>query len=416
MNGVQSPTYRISLAGEKVKVHPSRVADVRDLDTNGDHYISDKELAEGYGLKEGHGESLKGQLHENKLYLAKQLNPDAAAYHSYAEVGQALKAMEKEHPELCQRVSLGKTAQGREIWALRMTEGADKEEAHQKPGIVITGCHHAREWMTVEVPLHSAEKLLEDYKTPEGKARLANSEVWIVPLVNPDGYEYSRNSNNMWRKNRQPIETTVDGEKVKAWGVDPNRNYDDGLRANRGLYRKDNDKPFVTKDDFEQGNDDPRSDVFRGLKGSSEKEVSALLKLELGHKNIVGVLDYHSYGETVMYPWGYTHRKPKGAKDLEAISENFNQAAGGDLLVQQSVGMYATLGSSNDIQFQHGIVGLTLEVNGCFQPHPSLIQPTCERYTSGNLAFIDDMIERSDAGTLPERSVPRRWREAAEMA
>ena len=410
MSTINQPTYRVSLAGEKVAVHPSRVALAEELDANGDHYVSDKEITKGYAIKEGRGSDVKGQVRETKYGLAKIVNPDVSAYHSYQEVGQALKELEQQYPSLCERVSLGKSALGREIWGLRITEGADTEPAHQKTGVVITGCHHAREWMTVEVPIHSAQKLLED-QSPEGKERLAKSEIWIVPLVNPDGYEYSRQHDNMWRKNRQPVETIMDGEKIHSVGVDPNRNYDDHVRDHKHLYRTDNDKPRVTIDDFEQGNDDPTSDVFRGTKGSSAPEVQAMLKLQLGHDNIRGVLDYHSYGETVMYPWGYTHRAPKNAKDLAAICKTFNHEAGGGLKVQQSVGMYATLGSSNDIQFANGIVGLTLEVNGCFQPRPSEILPTCERYTNGNISFIDSIIERAESGGLPERTVVRQWKD-----
>ena len=413
MSTVPPTNYRVSLGGDKVPVHPSRLEEAQELDINGDHYVSDKEIAKAYELKDEHGVDVRGQLHETKLSLAKLPNPDAKAYHSYQEVSQTLHKMEMEHPDLCERVSLGKTAQGRHIWALRITEGVGQEQPFQKTGIVITGCHHAREWMSVEIPLHTAQFMLED-QSPEGKARLANSETWFVPLVNPDGYGYSRKYDNMWRKNRHNIEMTVDGQKVDGVGVDPNRNYGDHVRAHKHFYRTEKDKPGRTDDDFEQGNDDPKSDVFRGLGEASEAEVQALLKLELGHESIKGGLDYHGYGETVMYPWGNTRRHPKGEAELAAICQDFNEAAGGDLKVQQSVGMYPALGGSNDIQYANGIVGLTVETNGCFQPDPSLIQPTCQRYTAGNLAFIDDIVERDQAGTLPKRSVPPYWREAAE--
>ena len=406
---------RISFQGEKVKVHPSRLADVEGMDTNGDNYISEKEIKKAYGLKKEHGVDIQGQIHETKCWLAGKPNPYRDAYHSYQEVGQALKDYEKQYPGLCERVSLGKSSQGREIWALRISEGANENNRNEKPGVVITGCHHAREWMTVEVPLNTARELLEGYSSSDqGKERLQKGEIWVVPLVNPDGYEYSRNHNNMWRKTRSKVETTMDGEPIKSVGVDPNRNYDDGVRAHKALYRPDYDKPRVTQDDFEQGNDDPRTDVYRGPKGASEPEVQALLRLELGNENIKGVLDYHSYGETVMYPWGYTHRKPKGAKQLHEMAQEFNKAAGYGIKVQQSVGMYATGGSSNDIHQANGIIGFTLETNGCFQPHPSQIAPTCERYSKGDLAFIDSILERHDEGLLPERNVPRHWRERAQ--
>ena len=408
MNSISNKPYRLSLEGRKVPVHRSQLELARELDSNGDHYISHAEIIEGYEIKEEHGSDVPGQLRETKFGLARVANPDAVAYHSYQQVGAALSELEKQYPDKCERVSLGKTAQGREIWALRITDGIDQQPAYQRTGVVITGCHHAREWMTVEVPLDTAQTLLAD-TSPEGRERLARSEVWIVPLVNPDGYEYSRRYDNMWRKNRQPVDIMVDGKRVQAKGVDPNRNYDDRVGGHEKLYRSAKDKPFVTQDDFEPGNDDPNSEVFRGSEGASSREVQAMLKLQLGHQNIRGVLDYHSYGETVMYPWGYTHRAPKGARQMEQICESFNEAAGSSLKVQQSAGMYTTLGSSNDVQFANGIVGLTLETNGCFQPRPAAIGPTCERYTRGNLAFIDQIVERAEQGSLPERVVPEPW-------
>lgn len=408
--------YTISLQGKKVPVHKSQLELAAAADKNNDHYVSDKELVKYWGMKEKRGEDLKGELFETKCGLAKVPNPYREFYTSTAQAYEALDQMAKDYPELCQVVTLGQSAQGRDIKALRITEGGASAPMHERTGIVITGCHHSREWMTVEIPLNTAQTLLEGYsKDEEGKARLQNAEVWIVPVVNPDGLEYSRNYDNMWRKNRNHFDTVVDGKLVHAKGVDPNRNYSDRTHANSYLFRGHDDKRSLTADDFEEGSDDPRSDVYRGLKGASEPEVAALLRLELGNANIAGVLDYHSYGETIMYPWGFTKRKAKGHKQLEAISKEYNKATGGKLKVQQSVGMYATLGSSNDIHQANGIVGLTAEVNGCFQPHPSLIESTKERFTKGDLQFVDSISERAQAGLLPERQALRHWREEYNM-
>jgi carboxypeptidase T len=404
-------TYTMSLHGQKTKFHKSQLETAQWLDKNKDGYVSDKEIIKGYQLKNKRGEDAKGELHETKCGFARVPNPYREAYTSYGEAMRELESMEKEFPNLCERVKLGESVQGRDIWALRITEGGKDAPKNERTGVVITGCHHAREWMTVEVPLNTCKTLLEDYSnSAEGKERLQKTEVWVIPVVNPDGLEFSRNHDNMWRKNRQPIDTVVDGQRVKAVGVDPNRNYADRTRANAYLNQKPGDKRNITTDDFEQGSDDPRAEVYKGKSGASEPEVQALLRLELGNKNIAGVLDYHSYGETVMYPWGFTKRKAKGVKQLEEVSKEFNHAVGGGLKVQQSVGMYATLGSSNDIHQANGIIGLTLETNGCFQPHPSQIEPTCERFTAGDVKFIDSIAQRAEEGKLPERTALRNWR------
>ena len=82
--------------------------------------------------------------------------------------------------------------------------------------------------MTVEAPLKLAQDLLSGVdQDPAKKQRLKDAEIWIVPCVNPDGYEYTRNGDGMWRKNRRPLEVDQLGHKTRETGVDLNRNYGD---------------------------------------------------------------------------------------------------------------------------------------------------------------------------------------------
>ncbi len=363
----------MSYHGQKRPIAPQRQADAKEWDTNKDGYLSEREILKGNGVdfrkKETAGEDRPGLVHETKCWLAGEPNEYRDSYHSYAEVGKELKSLEKKYPKLAKRVSLGKSVEGREIWALRLREkpGQDK--------VVITGLHHAREWMTVEIPLGMAKEFCE---RPEG---LNGKEVWLVPLVNPDGYEYSRETDNMWRKNRQPLES---GEV----GVDLNRNYWDGKEATRHIYRPKGDRPNTTKDDFEEGNDDPKAENYRGPKGGSEPETQALMKLKL---DSVGSLDFHSYGQMILHPPGHTFKRQKGEAAMARIGEAMNQAAGGELKVSRGTGLYPTSGSPDDLLFHYGIPSFTFEVNGCFQPHPSLIEPTVEKMNKAAVAFLKEV-------------------------
>lgn len=370
-------TIRISYHGEKRPVAPQRLKDAKDWDLNKDGYLSDYELLKAndvdFRKKETPAEDRRGLLHETKCWLAGEPNEYREGYHSYAEASKELKRLEKKYPGLARRVSLGKSVEGREIWALRIREKRGQEK------VVITGCHHAREWMTVEIPLGIAKALCEKPEQLHGK------EVWIVPVVNPDGLEYSRETDNLWRKNRRPLE----GGEV---GVDLNRNYWDGSPQTMHIYRPKGDQPGRTDDDFEEGVDDPKAENYRGPKGASEPETRALMKLKL---ESVGSLDFHSYGEMLLRPPGVTRRKIKGEKQLQELGEGMNAAAGGGLKVMRGSGLYPTSGAPDDLQWHYGIPGFTFEVNGCFQPHPSQIQPTVERMTEATVHFLREIPQKS---------------------
>jgi murein tripeptide amidase MpaA len=140
--------------------------------------------------------------------------PTTARYHSYDEVITELIALEDSG--VAQTYIIGNTHEGRDIWAVRISDNPSEDE--EEPGAIFLGCHHAREWISVEVPLHIAQYLANNYNNDEEVKRLIdNCQIWIVPVVNPDGYEYSRKSDRMWRKNRRD---NGDG----TFGVDLNRN------------------------------------------------------------------------------------------------------------------------------------------------------------------------------------------------
>lgn len=411
----QNPTPRSSyfLAGaDNAPVHPSRLQEAARIDRNGDGVLQRDELVahlekDHHGCHHHHEEKSDQEalLGEFQTHMRGIPNPVAKAYHSYAQVGQDLDKLTEKYPNLCKKVSLGKSHEGREIWALRISENIDAPETDNKTGVVITGCHHAREWMSVEIPLHVAHKLLDNYETdPATKTRVQKGDIWIVPVVNPDGYEYSRDHDNWWRKNRRPVEVDAMGNQTDAVGVDLNRNYYDGNPDHMGLYRPDGDTPGSTDDDWGVTSDDPNSDSYRGPSGASELETQSLLNLELAHKNIRGVIDHHSYGEMILYPWGYT-AEPSPLKDLHVeIGQKLNAAMGNRYNLQQSSGLYPSAGESDDCQSANGLVSFTLEVGKSFQPNPTSIPGTCELVGKANLTFIDEILRRAEEGALPART------------
>jgi carboxypeptidase T len=157
----------------------------------------------------------------------------------------------------------------------------DPERDDGEPGVLILGCHHAREWISVDVPLLLARYLAENAASdPTVRSLLARGEIWIVPLVNPDGLEYSIDVYRYWRKNRR---ANSDG----SFGVDLNRNYG-----------------YMWGLDDAGSSPSPLSEVFRGTSAFSEPETRAVRDLFLS-REFRAVVSYHSFSQTILYPWGY---------------------------------------------------------------------------------------------------------------
>lgn len=393
-------THGVAPSGQSLRVSTERLEEARAIDKDGNQVLDDTELAEAIEHDDcchGHHQVTDPRLMDQfKLHLMDRPNPDAKSYHSYDQAVAEMSALETQYPNLCQKVSLGKTAEGRDIWAMRITKDVQSSSSSQKPGVVITGCHHAREWMSVEIPLHVGHELVEKYATdPEVQKRVDQAEIWVIPMVNPDGYEYSRNKDNWWRKNRRPVGTDAMGKPTKAIGVDLNRNYWDGKAEHFELYRPKGDTPASTSDDFSSTSDRPSSDTYRGPSGASEVEIQSLLNLELGRPNIRGVIDHHSYSEKILYPWGISYEPSEKDALYKEIGSKLNSALGGDYQLQQSSGLYPCSGESDDCHHANGLISFTFEVGTSFQPSPSEIVPMREKVGKANMAFIDEIIARN---------------------
>ena len=167
--------------------------------------------------------------------------------------------------------------EGRPILALRLGERRGNATK-----VLFMGCHHARESIAVEVPFLLARELLEKSNDQKIASWLSSGEIWIAPMVNPDGHEFCRTPNRLWRKNRR---RNPDG----SFGVDPNRNY--GYMW--GLL------------DIPTSSHVPSDETYVGPRAFSEPETRAVRDL-VARENFAGLITYHSFSQLVLYPWGYT--------------------------------------------------------------------------------------------------------------
>ena len=388
-------------------VHQKRQAEAQLIDVNKNGSLEDKEIMdylENNGDLCGHagpGHNDARILEEFKTHLQGKMPESVNAYKTYEELSAQMDSLAEKYPGKAKKVSLGKTHEGRDIWALKVSSDVNSESTKEKPAVVVTGVHHAREWATSEVPLTIATDTLEAYDTdPAAKKRVDQGELWFVPLVNPDGYTFSRTENSWWRKNRRPLEKTPCGEKITGdiRGVDLNRNYADGKPEHAHIYRSKGDSPCSTWDDGRATSDNPRQDTYRGPHGASEIEVQSMLNLELGRGNVKGVLDYHSYGGMILYPWGNERGQVDNVDEYRRVGTKMNEAIGDkSYRLMQSVSLYPTTGGSHDVHHANGIFSITMEIGESFHPRESELPDIVGRAKRAGTVFIDEVLAKHTA-------------------
>jgi carboxypeptidase T len=334
--------------------------------------------------------------------------PQMKDYHSYEQVIEGLKELEAKYPSLAQTFSLGKTVEGRELMALKIS-GNVKGDTSDKPGVLFVGCVHSYEWPAMEAPFRMAGTILENYdKDEETKKRIDNAEIWIMPLANPDGYEYSRNEYSFWRKNRNPItesdvpQAIAEGIKpdengVLSYGVDLNRNHYDGNPEHMWLYRLDGDKPDSITDDFGVTSDDPRKDSYRGPSGASENETKAVRDIWLNRPNIKAIVDHHTYGKDILYPWGIKHEAVENLETYKEISQKMCDSIKDDTYKPfQAIGYLPATGTSEDEAQINGRLGLVFEVGASYHPPEEELNKICADTCNANMTLVDWLIEHKE--------------------
>ena len=301
------------------------------------------------------------------------------AYHSYLELEADLFSLQRQYPDIARVFDLGETFERRHIYALKISDHVEREESEAE--VLFLGCHHAREWISVEVPFLLGKYLVENYATDPDVQRLVNnSEIWIIPLVNPDGLEYTIHSFRYWRKNRRDL-------GKGNFGVDLNRNYS-----------------FKWGADNEGSSYNPASDIYRGSVPFSEPETRAVRDLFL-KKDFQAVISYHSFSQTILYPWGYTRvpsDKDAELRDMAVRMAARIQAVNGRVYQfgESGQSLYLTNGDATDWTFGiSGIPSFTIELppidelyGGFFNREEDIV-PVFEENLPAMIYLIDRSIQ-----------------------
>lgn len=304
------------------------------------------------------------------------------AYHTYAELGEELAAIAAAHPDLVSVSTFGTSARGRTLWLVKLSDHVTTDE--DEPEVLIDALVHAREHLTVEQALAVIGWLVDGYGSDTRITRILNrSEIWVMPMVNPDGGEYDIKGGryHRWRKNRQanPGSTSI--------GTDLNRNFGYRWGCCGGS------SPW------------PWGDLYRGHKAFSTVEARAVRRF-VGSRVVDGTqqlrlaLNLHSFGEQVLFPYGYTtadlppdmsrgDRRTMRALALGIANRNGYRA-------MQESSMYVTDGTMLDWLYgAHGVLNLTVELSpgteaaGGFYPDASRIGRLVEPNRDAFLWFLE---------------------------
>ncbi len=258
-------------------------------------------------------------------------------YISYSESLSFLNDMQKKYPKLIEVVKIGTTFEGRDIVLVKISK--DVENADSKPALLYTGSIHAREWIGHELALKFIEHIVEFKDVdPILEKSLNESTLYMVPCLNPDGYEYSRKHFSFWRKNRRK---NHDG----TYGVDLNRNFSIGFK-----------KISNTK-----------SNVYGGEHPFSEAETRAIKEFVDSHPNITIALDYHSQGNVFFPAHKFKHEAEVDGTDMNALAANMNdefaKITGRKYGIHRGKPPAALIsGSGREYYYSRGILAMVVEV------------------------------------------------------
>lgn len=268
-------------------------------------------------------------------------------YHSYDRVTSWTEFYTRAYPSTTTRFTLGRSAEGREIWAMKISDNPYVDE--DEPEVLLTAGQHGREHLGTEMAMHLIDELGGRHNV-RARSMVESLEIYIVPSVNPDGAEFdvATGSYVYWRKNRQPTPGST------HIGTDLNRNWAWNWGCCGGSSAS------------------PDQDDYRGPAPFSAPETAALRdfvnsRVVGGKQQIKASIDFHAFSERVMWPYGYT--KSDTVPNLRADDERALRTIGTSMastngyLPQQASDLYVHDGTIIDwLWGAHRIFAYTFEM------------------------------------------------------
>jgi len=297
------------------------------------------------------------------------------AYHTYAAMCRTILAAARAHPSIARLFSIGRSYQGRPIWAMEIS--THLTDGTHPPGVLFDGLTHGLEHLSLEMPLAIMGWLLNGYGSSATITHLVQTRaIFIVFAVNPDGaaYDIYGGSFHGWRKNRQP---NANG----SIGTDINRNYDDHWGC-CGLVSSN-----------------PSSGYYRGAAPFSTPEAAAMKRfvdslIFGGHLEIRASISFHASGRLVMWPYGYTTTAIPADMTTSAhsifVALGRHMAALDGYKPEQASSLYVDSGTARDWYYgRRGIYAFTFELGTGTYQLSSAIGTETSRNRSAMLYLIE---------------------------
>ena len=284
-------------------------------------------------------------------------------YYTYDEISSNLDSMYAQYPNLItQKFSIGTTWEGRDIWAVRISDNPNISE--DEPTVGFDALVHAREPQSMATLMYFMWYLLENYGTdPQVTYLVDNREIYCVPCFNADGYEYNHQTNpnggGMWRKNRR---NSGGGD----YGVDLNRNFS-------YKWGYDNIGSSGT----------PSSETYRGPSAFSEPESQAIRDFAI--LNHYGThFNMHTYGDDILYPWGYIDAETPDSLTYREFAADLSIYNGYAFGTGYQLLGYPSNGAIRDWMYgeqteKNKIYSYTIEIGPSFWPSQSQIFPVAQQ-------------------------------------
>ena len=283
---------------------------------------------------------------EDTFARAQQLANDYPQYVNWVDIGDSWRKTQ--------------ALSGYDIKVMQITNSATDEDYDEKPILFVHSAMHARELATAELTTRFAEYLLQNHDTDADIRWILDAhQVHIVFHLNPDGRKRAE-TGLFWRKN---VNTNYCQSNSSSIGADLNRNFSFFWGGSAG------------GDLLEQC-----ADVYRGPIPASEPETQALEQYvrsifadsrgtgsnDAAPEDTHGMhIDVHSYGELILWPWGHTYNSAPNATALTTLGRKLAKFNGYSPM--QSVGLYPTEGTSDDVSYgELGVAAITFEIGTSF--------------------------------------------------
>ncbi|XP_076451492.1 carboxypeptidase B-like [Babylonia areolata] len=319
-----------------------------------------------------------------------RFSPSHDAYYTLSEVNNIMNNFVASYPDLVTRKQMNRTTEQNRwpVYYLEIGTATDANGNTDKPVIFIEGLAHAREWIVTASLIYTMDQMLSGFVSQDAAMVDAlTTFTWvIIPVVNPDGYDYAWNTDRLWRKNRKFISN-------QCSGVDLNRNFDVDF-GNTGVSFNCRDDTYPGSSPFSEAETQNIAELFRQLK-----------------PRVVSFLSVHAYSQLLLYPWGYISSYnpsvvPGNLDKLVSVGQKMKEALDSlgrvySLGTAYSVLGYAASGAAEDwaLQEKPGIYAYCYELrpryysDGNFIIPPSNIVPNGQELLRSLLVLASSIAQ-----------------------